>query len=146
MYTDANNTLLSKAPQSSTTRQEAAPQANKNQQQVADVVELRPASDEQPVRELPPAEMAKLIDDCRFMIIPEAGQGARNEKSCTLVGGATEMNPVISGRRIINCIATHAPKENPPIQHVDAFGLWVCIQSSAVAASDNSPWPLSNLP
>ena len=60
MYTDANNTLLSKAPQSSPTRQEAAPQANKTQQQLAEVVELRPVGNEQPARELPPAEMAEL--------------------------------------------------------------------------------------
>ena len=65
MYTDANNTLLSKAPQPGVARQEAAPQANQTKQ-AAEVVELRPAGNEQPARELPAAEMAELekaVDD-----------------------------------------------------------------------------------
>ncbi len=49
------------------------------------------------------------------------------------------MKPEISGRRIINCMEIQAPKENPAIQQVEALGLCPCIQSSAVAASLNSP-------
>ena len=48
-----------------------------------------------------------------LMINPEDGQGARNEKSYMFAGGATEMNPVISGRRISNCMPIHAPKLKP---------------------------------
>jgi len=58
MYTDANNSLLSKAPQTRPARPEAAQQAN-NTAQAAKVIELRPAATE-PVKELPPAEMAEL--------------------------------------------------------------------------------------
>ena len=39
-----------------------------------------------------------------WMMMPEAGQGARKLKSYMLAGGATEMNPRISGRRISSCI------------------------------------------
>ncbi|MDH3712547.1 MAG: flagellar protein FlaG [Gammaproteobacteria bacterium] len=59
MYTDANNSLLSKAPQTGLTRQDAVSQANKTQR-AAEVVELRPGTNGQPLRELPPAEMAEL--------------------------------------------------------------------------------------
>src|SRR3984893_14132378 len=72
---------------------------------------------------------------------PEEGQGARNEKSYRLAGGAIEMKPSISGRRIKSCIPIQAPKENPAIQQLRASGLIDCAQSSADAASDNSPWP-----
>ena len=58
MYTDANNSLLSKTPQTRPARPEAAQQAN-NTAQAAKVIELRPAATE-PVKELPPAEMAEL--------------------------------------------------------------------------------------
>ena len=58
-----------------------------------------------------------------WTIMPEAGHGARKEKSCMLAGGATEMKPLISGRRIINCMVIQAPKEKPPIQHPVALGL-----------------------
>ena len=68
-----------------------------------------------------------------WMIIPDAGHGARKEKSCWLAGGAMEMKPLISGRRIINCMATQAPKEKPAIQQVLVLGLRLCIQSSAEA-------------
>src|SRR3990167_4348207 len=80
------------------------------------------------------------------MIIPEAGHGARNEKSWRLAGCDTEMKPLISGRRIINCMPIQAPNEKPAIQHSLALGLWACIQSRAEAASLISPWPLSNFP
>jgi len=56
------------------------------------------------------------------------------------------MKPRISGRRISNCMPIHAPKENPAIQVVCASGWKLCTQSSAAAASDNSPMPLSNVP
>ena len=59
MYTDANNSLLSKAPQASPARQEATAPAG-NLAQAAKVIELRPAGGESQVRELPPAEMAEL--------------------------------------------------------------------------------------
>ena len=51
-----------------------------------------------------------------LMINPEDGQGARNEKSYIFAGGATEINPVISGRRISNCMPIHAPKLKPATQ------------------------------
>ena len=51
-----------------------------------------------------------------LMIKPEDGQGAKNEKSYMLAGGETEMKPVISGRRINNCMPIHAPKLNPATQ------------------------------
>ena len=38
------------------------------------------------------------------------------------------------------------PKEKPAIQQLLASGLIDCAQSSAEAASDNSPWPWSNAP
>ena len=56
-------------------------------------------------------------------------------------GGAIEMNPSISGRRIKSCIPIHDPNETPAIQHARASGLIDCAQSSADAASDNSPVP-----
>ena len=58
MYTEANNSLLTKTPQTRAARPEAAQQAN-NTAQAAKVIELRPAATE-PVKELPPAEMAEL--------------------------------------------------------------------------------------
>jgi hypothetical protein len=58
-----------------------------------------------------------------------------------LAGGAIEMNPSISGRRMSSCMPIHAPKENPAIQQLRASGLIDCAQSSAEAASDNSPRP-----
>ena len=39
-----------------------------------------------------------------------------------------------------------APKETPAIQQAEALGLYICSQSSAEAASDNSPMPWSNMP
>ncbi|GAA3248270.1 hypothetical protein GCM10020258_01440 [Sphingomonas yabuuchiae] len=63
-----------------------------------------------------------------------------------LAGGATEMKPRISGRRISNCMPIHAPKLTPAIQVVEASGWKLCTQSSAEAASDSSPMPLSNTP
>ena len=51
-----------------------------------------------------------------LMINPDDGQGAKNEKSYIFAGGETEMNPVISGRRIKSCIPIHAPKLNPATQ------------------------------
>ena len=56
------------------------------------------------------------------------------------------MKPLISGRRINNCMPIQAPNEKPPTQVVCASGLNCCIQSSALAASLNSPMPLSNTP
>ena len=63
-----------------------------------------------------------------------------------LAGRLAQMKPTISGRRIRSCIAIHAPKENPATQQPVLLGLWPCIQSSAAAASRNSPWPWSNTP
>ena len=47
---------------------------------------------------------------------PDAGQGAKNEKSYIFAGGATEIKPVISGRRISSCMPIHAPKLKPATQ------------------------------
>ncbi len=58
MYTDANNSLLSKAPQTSAARQET-PQAGKAAEP-AKVIELRPPAEPRESTELPPAEMAEL--------------------------------------------------------------------------------------
>src|SRR5216117_1963749 len=80
------------------------------------------------------------------MMRPEEGQGARNEKSYRLAGGQIEMKPSISGRRIRSCMPIQAPKEKPAIQQERASGLIDCAQSSADAASDNSPVPWSNAP
>src|SRR5215210_6919991 len=74
-------------------------------------------------------------------IRPEEGQGARNEKSYRFAGGAIEIKPSISGRRISNCMPIQAPNEKPAIQQLRASGLIDCAQSSAEAASDNSPVP-----
>jgi hypothetical protein len=56
-----------------------------------------------------------------------------------LAGGAIEMKPSISGRRIRSCMPIQDPNETPAIQHARASGLIDCAQSSADAASDNSP-------
>src|SRR5262245_54056155 len=74
-------------------------------------------------------------------ISPDDGQGARNEKSYRLAGGATEVKPSISGRRIHKRMAIQGPNEKPAIQQLRASGLIDCAQSRAAAASDNSPWP-----
>src|SRR5207248_11654232 len=68
------------------------------------------------------------------------------EKSYRFAGGAIEMKPSISGRRIKSCMPIQAPNENPAIQQLRASGLIDCAQSSAEAASDSSPWPWSNEP
>ncbi len=81
-----------------------------------------------------------------WMKMPEAGHGARNEKSYMFAGGAIEMNPRISGRRIRSCMPISAPKLTPATHVVCASGWIVCTQSSAEAASLNSPMPLSNEP
>ena len=49
-------------------------------------------------------------------ISPEAGQGARNEKSYMFAGGEIDTNPVISGRRISNCMPIQAPNEKPAMK------------------------------
>ena len=54
--------------------------------------------------------------------MPEAGQGARNVKSYMFAGGAIEMKPRTSGRRISNCMPIQAPKLKPPIQVDSASG------------------------
>src|SRR6476659_5251597 len=77
---------------------------------------------------------------------PEEGQGARKEKSKRLAGGATEMKPSISGRRIRSCMPIQAPKETPAIQQDLASGVTDCTQSSAAAASESSPEPWSKEP
>ena len=79
-------------------------------------------------------------------MMPDDGQGAKKLKSYIFAGGDTEMKPRISGRRIKSCMPIHAPKLKPAIQVVDASGWKLCTQSSADAASDNSPMPLSNSP
>ena len=53
---------------------------------------------------------------------------------------------VVDGRRINSCIPISEPKLTPAIQVVCASGWIDCTQSSAAAASDNSPMPLSKLP
>jgi hypothetical protein len=58
-----------------------------------------------------------------------------------LAGGAIEMNPSTSGRRISSCMPIQAPNEKPATQQARASGLMVWAQSSALAASDNSPVP-----
>ena len=78
--------------------------------------------------------------------MPDDGQGARKLKSYMLAGGAIEMKPRTSGRRISSCMPIHAPKEKPAIQVCVASGWIDCTQSSAEAASDSSPMPLSNSP
>ncbi len=78
--------------------------------------------------------------------MPDEGQGARKPKSYMFAGGAIEMNPLISGRRIRSCMPIHAPKLTPATQVCSASGWICCTQSSALAASDNSPMPLSKVP
>ena len=78
--------------------------------------------------------------------MPEEGQGARKVKSYMLAGGAIEMKPRASGRRISNCMPIQAPKLKPAIQVVSASGWIGWTQSSAEAASESSPMPLSNTP
>src|SRR5271155_3496513 len=56
------------------------------------------------------------------------------------------MKPSISGRRIRSCMPIQAPNEKPAIQQLRASGLTDCAQSSAAAASDNSPMPWSKPP
>src|ERR1700724_1217427 len=68
------------------------------------------------------------------MMRPDDGQGARKEKSYRFAGGAIEMKPSISGRRISNCMPIHAPNEKPAIQQPRASGLIDWAQSSADAA------------
>ena len=79
-----------------------------------------------------------------WMMIPDEGQGARKLKSYMLAGGAIEMKPRASGRRISNCMPIQAPNEKPAIQVVSASGWIDWTQSSAEAASLSSPMPLSN--
>ncbi len=67
--------------------------------------------------------------------MPEAGQGARNVKSYMFAGGAIEMKPRISGRRISNCMPINAPKLKPGDPGLRASGWTCCTQSSAEAAS-----------
>ena len=78
-----------------------------------------------------------------FMINPDEGQGAKNEKSYVLAGGDTAMKPVTSGLLIKICIPIHAPKENPTTQHALALGTFHCKKSKAEVASANSPTPWS---
>ena len=66
-----------------------------------------------------------------WMMMPEEGHGARKLKSYMLAGGAIEMNPRISGRRISSCIPIQAPKLTPATQVVSASGWIDCTQSSA---------------
>ena len=69
------------------------------------------------------------------MMMPEDGQGARKLKSYMFAGGAIEMKPRISGRRISSCMPIQAPKLTPATQVVSASGWICCTQSSAEAAS-----------
>src|SRR5208283_4251210 len=77
---------------------------------------------------------------------PDDGHGARKLKSKRLAGGAMEIKPSISGRRMRSCMPIHEPKDTPAIQQARASGLIDCAQSSAEAASDSSPWPWSKVP
>src|SRR3569833_3363687 len=81
-----------------------------------------------------------------WMMMPDEGQGARKLKAYMFAGGAIEMKPRSSGRRMRSCIPIQAPKLTPATQVVSASGWIDCTQSSAAAASDNSPKPLSNTP
>ncbi len=54
--------------------------------------------------------------------MPEEGQGARKLKSYMLAGGAIEMKPRTSGRRIKSCMPIQAPKLKPAIQVASASG------------------------
>ena len=74
----------------------------------------------------------------------EVDKQKEKEKSYLFTGGETEIKLVISGLRIISCIPTHDPKENPATQLCGAAGCCACSQSKAVAASVSSPIPLSN--
>ena len=58
-----------------------------------------------------------------WTIRPEDGQGARKVKSCRLAGGAIEMKPSISGRRIRSCMPIQAPKEKPATQQLLRVGV-----------------------
>ena len=48
-----------------------------------------------------------------WMMMPDEGQGARKLKSYMFAGGAIEMKPRISGRRISSCMPIQAPKLTP---------------------------------
>ncbi|BAP00021.1 DNA polymerase III beta subunit [Wolbachia endosymbiont of Cimex lectularius] len=80
------------------------------------------------------------------IISPGTGQREKKEKSYFVAGGERATKPTTSGRRIVNCIATHAPKEKPTIQIGTLLGLCSWSQSIATAASVNSPIPLSKVP
>ena len=55
-----------------------------------------------------------------------------------LAGGAIEMKPRASGRRMSHCMPIQAPKLNPAIQVVSASG-WICwTQSSADAVVEHA--------
>ena len=53
---------------------------------------------------------------------PDEGHGARKLKSYMFAGGAIEMKPLISGRRIKSCMPIQAPKLTPATQVVSASG------------------------
>src|SRR5437762_14235115 len=67
-------------------------------------------------------------------IRPDDGQGARDEKSYKLGGGAIEVKPSTSVRRISSCIPIQAPNEKPATEQARGSALMVCAQSSADAA------------
>src|SRR4029079_308541 len=81
-----------------------------------------------------------------LIIRPDDGQGAREEKSQRLDGGAPQMKPSTSGRRIKSCIAIQVPNDTPAIQQRLASGLTICSGSSARAPSELSPGPPSQMP
>ena len=81
-----------------------------------------------------------------YITIPEIGQGDKKVKSYKLGWGEIVINLFTSGLRIINCIQINEPKEKPDTQHWLYPGFSFSIQSSAAAASESSPWPLSNIP
>jgi hypothetical protein len=58
-------------------------------------------------------------------IRPEDGQGARNEKSNRLAGGAIDTKPSISGRRISSCMLIQARTKSGDQQ---AAAFWLTLQ------------------
>ena len=56
-----------------------------------------------------------------------------------IAGGAIEINPSISGRRIRSCMPIQAPNENPAIQQLRASGFTVCSPIERSGRVESSP-------
>ena len=61
-------------------------------------------------------------------------------------GGAIEMKPRISGRRISSCMPIQAPKLTPATQVVSASGMDRLHPVERASRVTSSPMPLSNMP